>query len=81
MSGAERRPDIVTKTVTKGDIIVIVPERGPRRRMLVSHVEHHIILLTDVPQQGLASVPNPGVSLRLYILTNLHNREHGASQS
>jgi hypothetical protein len=37
-------------TVTKGDVIVIVPERGPRRRMLVAHVEHHLITLTDLDE-------------------------------
>ena len=35
-------------TVTKGDVIRIVPEKGPERVMLVSHVEHHIITLTDL---------------------------------
>jgi hypothetical protein len=35
-------------SITRGDVIVIVPERGPRRRMLVAHVEHHIITLADL---------------------------------
>lgn len=34
-------------TITKGDIIQIVPERGPVRIMRVSHVEHHVITLAD----------------------------------
>ena len=35
-------------TVAKGDIIRIVPDRGPERVMLVTHVEHHIITLADL---------------------------------
>ena len=35
-------------TVAKNDVIGIVPDAGPRRTMLVSHVEHHIITLTDL---------------------------------
>ncbi len=42
MSG---KPERVT--VRKGDVIHIVPERGPERDMVVSHVEHHIITLID----------------------------------
>lgn len=34
-------------TVTKGDVIRIVPERGPERVMTVAHVEHHVITLAD----------------------------------
>jgi hypothetical protein len=34
--------------VTKGDVIRIIPERGPERVMLVVHVEHHIITLADL---------------------------------
>lgn len=34
-------------TITKGDVIRIVPELGPERLMVVSHMEHHIITLTD----------------------------------
>ena len=37
-------------TVTKGDVIRIVPESGPERVMLVAHVEHHIITLADIPE-------------------------------
>lgn len=40
-------------TVTRGNRIRIVPEAGPERLMLVSHVEHHVIMLTepcDCPQ-------------------------------
>lgn len=40
-------------TVTKDDVIRIVPEQGPVRVMRVAHVEHHIITLTeacDCPQ-------------------------------
>lgn len=36
------------RKVTKGDVVTIAPERGPLRRMLVSHVEHHIITLADL---------------------------------
>jgi len=36
------------KTITKGDIIEIIFERGPRRRMRVEHVEWHIITLSDM---------------------------------
>jgi hypothetical protein len=39
-------------TVTKGDTIRIIPERGPERVMLVAHVEHHIITLADLPGTG-----------------------------
>lgn len=35
--------------VAKNDVIGIVPEAGPRRTMLVSRVEHHIITLADIP--------------------------------
>ena len=35
-------------TVTKGDVIRIVPEAGPERVMQVSHVEHHVITLADL---------------------------------
>jgi hypothetical protein len=35
-------------TVTKGDIITIVPEKGEVRTMRVAHVEHHIITLSDL---------------------------------
>lgn len=34
--------------VAKGDVIRIIPEAGPERVMLVSHVEHHIITLADL---------------------------------
>jgi len=34
-------------TVAKGDLIRIVPEAGPERLMVVAHVEHHIITLSD----------------------------------
>lgn len=35
-------------SVTKDDMIRIVPEYGPVRIMRVAHVEHHIITLADV---------------------------------
>ena len=38
-------------TVTKGDTIRIIPEKGPERVMVVSHVEHHVITLSD-PASG-----------------------------
>jgi hypothetical protein len=34
--------------VTKGDVIRIIPERGPERVMVVAHVEHHVITLADL---------------------------------
>jgi hypothetical protein len=37
------------KTITKGDVIRIIPEAGPERVMTVAHVEHHIITLADIP--------------------------------
>jgi hypothetical protein len=37
-------------TVTKGDTIHIVPERGPERLMHVVHVEQHIITMNDLPE-------------------------------
>ena len=40
-------------TVAKGDVIRIIPERGPVRVMRVAHVEHHVITLAeacDCPQ-------------------------------
>ena len=43
--------------VTKGDTIRIVPERGAERVMLVAHVEHHIITLTDLAEDNVASDP------------------------
>ena len=36
-------------TVARNDVIGIVPDAGPRRTMLVSHVEQHIITLNDLP--------------------------------
>lgn len=41
-------------TVTKGDTIRIIPDRGPERVMAVSHVEHHIITLADVPEAAFS---------------------------
>ena len=38
-------------TITEGDVIRIVPEKGPERVMKVSHVEHHVITLSD-PASG-----------------------------
>lgn len=35
-------------TIRKGDVIHIIPEKGPRRLMRVGHVEHHMILLADL---------------------------------
>lgn len=43
---------IAPQSVTKGDVITIVPERGPQRRMLIAHVEHHIITLADLEDRG-----------------------------
>ena len=34
-------------TVTRGDAIRIIPGKGPERVMVVSHVEHHVITLSD----------------------------------
>ena len=34
-------------TITKGDTIRIIPDKGPGRVMVVSHVEHHVITLSD----------------------------------
>lgn len=42
----------VSATVTKGDAIRIVPEKGPERVMLVAHVEHYVITLADLPENG-----------------------------
>lgn len=39
-------PDI--KTIEKGDVIYIIPDVGPERTMIVSHVEHHVITLRDI---------------------------------
>lgn len=38
---------IASVSVTKGDTIRIIPERGPERLMAVAHVEHHVITLSD----------------------------------
>jgi len=38
--------------ITKGDVIRIIPEKGPEWIMLVSHVEQHIITLADLPAEG-----------------------------
>lgn len=43
--------------ITKGDVIRIVPERGPERVMTVAHVEHHIITLADDPAAAWEVVP------------------------
>ena len=43
--------DAALRTVTKGDTIRIIPDKGPERVMLVSHVEHHVITLSD-PASG-----------------------------
>jgi hypothetical protein len=37
----------VTAAITRGDTIRIRPDKGPERVMTVSHVEHHIITLSD----------------------------------
>lgn len=42
----------VTATVSKGDIICIIPEKGPERVMTVAHVEHYVITLADLPEEG-----------------------------
>ena len=39
--------DAALRTVTKGDTIRITPDKGPERVMVVSHVEHHVITLSD----------------------------------
>lgn len=36
-------------TIRRGDVIIIVPDRGPERKMVVNHVEHHVITLVDLP--------------------------------
>lgn len=38
-------------SVTKGDVIRIVPDKGPERIMTVAHVEHHAITLA-APKPG-----------------------------
>lgn len=58
MTPAVHPGDAAVKTVTKGDVIEIIPEQGPRRRMLVVHVEWHIITLADLD----GSPPAPAVS-------------------
>jgi hypothetical protein len=52
-------------TVRKGDVIRIVPERGPERVMIVSHVEHHVITLIDHPQGAALEDPEFGRPIRL----------------
>jgi len=37
------------KTIQKNDVIRIIPDVGPTRLVIVVHVEHHIITLTDHP--------------------------------
>jgi hypothetical protein len=44
------KPDKAVASVKKGDLIRIIPERGPERHMIVAHVEHHIITLSDSEQ-------------------------------
>jgi len=39
--------DAALVTVTKGDTVRIIPDKGPERVMVVSHVEHHVITLSD----------------------------------
>lgn len=34
-------------TVRKGDMIIIVPDKGPKRKMIVNHVEHYVITLIE----------------------------------
>ena len=34
-------------SVKRGDTITIIPDKGPERVMVVSHVEHHVITLSD----------------------------------
>lgn len=41
-----------TAAVSKGDLIRIIPEKGPERVMVVAHVEHHVITLADPPAEG-----------------------------
>jgi hypothetical protein len=36
--------------IAQGDTITIVPEQGPERVVVVTHVEHHVILLADHPE-------------------------------
>jgi hypothetical protein len=42
----------VSATIARGDVIRIRPDRGPERVMVVSHVEHHLITLADLPAEG-----------------------------
>lgn len=34
--------------VAAGEIVRIIPKRGPERLMRVAHVEHHVITLSDL---------------------------------
>lgn len=45
---ARRAAEDLAVSVAKGDVIRVVPERGPERLMLVAHVEQHIITLSDL---------------------------------
>jgi hypothetical protein len=44
----------VSATIAAGDVIRIIPDRGPERVMVVARVERHVITLADVPGAGAA---------------------------
>lgn len=56
--GAEaRQAEAETSALFKGKPVRIIPERGPERVMLVSHVEHHVITLADPREAAEGTCP------------------------
>lgn len=51
--GAQARQAEAEKpSIVKGKAVRIIPERGPERNMIVSHVEHHAVTLTDPAEEA-----------------------------
>jgi hypothetical protein len=50
--------------IRKGDVIHIVPDSGPERDMIVSHVEHHLITLIDLDPEERERVNKEIANLR-----------------
>jgi hypothetical protein len=48
----------MTTTIAKGDTIRIIPDAGTERVMVVSHVEHYVITLSDPEPPSLAAIHN-----------------------
>jgi hypothetical protein len=46
---AGREDKAADTRIARGDVITSVPDKGPWRRVLVSHVERHLMTFSDLP--------------------------------